>query len=97
MEKLVANNQFAVIGIQNVGGRAYIPDTAEVRFFAFPNPPETKRAAETIVEILKSPPNGISKVRASYVTPSDRDKTMSSDIDTHFEIWFARDSFVEKD
>ncbi len=94
-EKLVANNQFVVIGIQNVGGRAYIPDTAEVRFFAFPNPPTTKQAADTIVGILRS--NGVPKVRPSYVIPSERDKTQSSDIDTHFEIWFARDSFAAGD
>src|SRR5205823_1699289 len=89
--KLVENNQFVVVGIQNVGGRAYIPDTAEVRFFAFPNPPETKRAAVDIVKILTD--NGVSKVRPSYVIPSEHDKTESSDITTHFEIWFARDSF----
>jgi hypothetical protein len=93
-DKLV-ENQFIVIGIQNVGGRAYIPDTAEVRFFAFPNPPETKKAAVDIVSILKN--NGVAKVRPSYVIPSDRDKKESSDINTHFEIWFARDSFAESD
>ncbi len=81
--------------MQNVGGRAYIPDTAEVRFFAFPNPPATKKAAVDIVEILKN--NGVSKVRPSYVIPNERDRQQSSDIDTHFEIWFARDSFTEKD
>jgi hypothetical protein len=89
--KLVENNQFVVIGIQNVGGRAYIPDTTEVRFFAFPDPPTTKQSADNIVGILRN--NGISKVRSSYVIPSARDKRESSDIRTHFEIWFARDSF----
>jgi hypothetical protein len=88
---LVKNNEFAVIGIQNVGGRAYIPDTAEVRFFAFPNPPATKQAAEKIVTILER--GGVRKPRSSYVIPSERDKRVSSDINTHFEIWFARDSF----
>ena len=92
-EKLVENNQFVVIGIQNVGGRAYIPDTAEVRFFAFPEPAATKQAADNIVGILRN--NGVSKVRSSYVIPSERDKGESSDINTHFEIWFARDSFAE--
>ncbi len=33
-DKLI-ENQFVVIGIKNVGGRAHIPDTAEVRFFGF--------------------------------------------------------------
>jgi hypothetical protein len=94
-DKLVENNQFVVVGIQNVGGRAYIPDTAEVRFFAFPEPATTKQSAETIVEILRN--NGVSKARPSYVIPSERDKKESSDISTHFEIWFARDSFAEKD
>ncbi len=88
---LVKNNEFAVIGIQNVGGRAYIPDTAEVRYFAFPNPPATKQAAEEIVTILEH--GGVRKPRPSYVIPSERDKRVSSDINTHFEIWFARDSF----
>ena len=88
-------NQFAVVGIQNVGGRAYIPDTAEVRFFAFPDPPTTKQSADNIVAILRN--NGVSKVRSSYVIPSERDKRESSDINTHFEIWFARDSFAEND
>ena len=88
-------NQFAVVGIQNVGGRAYIPDTAEVRFFAFPDPPTTKKLADVIVAILRK--NGVSKVQPSYVIPSDREKRESSDITTHFEIWFARDSFAEAD
>lgn len=90
-DKLV-ESQFVVIGIQNVGGRAYIPDTAEVRFFAFP---EAKQSADDIVKILAS--NGVSKPRPSYVIPSERDKQESSDIKTHFEIWFARDSFAGQD
>jgi hypothetical protein len=90
---LGANNQFLVIGIQNVGGRAYIPDTAEVRYFA--DPPTTKQSASDIVETLKK--NGVSKVRPSYVIPSEREKKVSSDIETHFEIWFARDSFAKED
>jgi hypothetical protein len=88
------DNQFAVIGIQNVGGRAYIPDTTEVRFFPFSNPPATKKAALEIVDILNK--NGVTKVKPSSVTPSERDRLQSSDINTHFEIWFARDAF-EKD
>jgi hypothetical protein len=89
---LVKNNGFAVIGIQNVGGRAYIPDTAEVRYFAFPEPAATKQAADEIVAILRN--RGVQNARASYVIPTQREKTESSDINTHFEIWFARDSFV---
>ena len=92
-DKLVEKNQFVVMGIQNVGGRAYIPDTAEVRFFA--ERATTKQAADNIVEILKS--NGISKVQSSYVKPSEREKEQSSDINTHFEIWFARNSFAGAD
>ena len=92
LQQKLVENQFVVIGIQNVGGRAYIPDTAEVRFFAFPNPAATKKAAIDIVEILKN--NGASKVRPSYVIPTDRDKN-GADINTRFEIWFARDSFAE--
>ena len=81
---------FAVVGIQNVGGRAYIPDTAEVRFFAYPDPPLTKQAADEIVELLKKA--GVLKPRSSYVIPSARERQGSMDITTHFEIWFARDS-----
>lgn len=85
---------FAVIGIQNVGGRAYIPDTAEVRFFAFPDPPATKKAAEQIVAALASA--GVRKPRPSYVIPSAQEKKNSIEIASHFEIWFARDSFASK-
>jgi hypothetical protein len=88
---LVKNDGFAVIGIQNVGGRAHIPNTAEVRYFAFPNPPTAKQAAEEIVGTLKS--GGI-QADAIYIIPTERDKSESSDINTRFEIWFARDSFV---
>ena len=91
----LVENQFVVVGIQNVGGRAYIPDTAEVRFFAYPNPPTTKQSADTIKNILEN--NSVSKPRSSYVIPSKRDTTVYPDINTHFEIWFARDSFPEKD
>jgi hypothetical protein len=94
-ERLVENNQFVVIGIQNVGGRAYIPDTTEVRFFAFPEPATTKQAADNIVGILRR--NGVSKVRSRYVMSSERDTRESLDINTHFEIWFARDSFAQAD
>jgi hypothetical protein len=85
---------YAVVGIQNVGGRAYIPDTAEVRYFSFPDPPTTKQTAEEIVRILKEA--GVQKTRPSYVIPSPRERQSSADITTHFEIWFARDSFSEK-
>lgn len=91
-DALVKNNGFAVIGIQNVGGRAHIPNTAEVRYFAFPNPPATKQAAEEIVGTLKS--SGIQEADAIYIIPTEREKRESSDINTHFEIWFARDSFI---
>jgi hypothetical protein len=85
---------FGVIGIQNVGGRAYIPDTAEVRFFSFPEPAATRQAADQIVNILKAA--GVQRPRPSYVVPSARERQSSVDITTHFEIWFARDSFSGK-
>jgi len=88
-DKLKASS-YAVIGIQNVGGRAYIPDTAEVRYFAS-DPARTKQTAEDIVSILKEA--GVRKARASYVIPSVTESKQSVDITTHFEIWFARDSF----
>ena len=82
---------FGVIGIQNVGGRAYIPDTAEVRFFAYP---DSKETAVAIVNVLKD--NKVVKPRPSYVIPSPQEEKNSIDIKTHFEIWFARDSFTAK-
>jgi hypothetical protein len=82
---------FGVIGIQNVGGRAYIPDTAEVRFFVYP---DSKETAVTIVNVLKD--NNVAKPRPSYVIPSRQEKENSIDIKTHFEIWLARDSFTAK-
>ncbi len=86
---------FAVIGIQNVGGgRAYIPDTAEVRFFAYPEPKTTQETAKAIVRLLVS--TGVKKSRPSYVVPSAQEKRTSIDLNTHFEIWFARDSFSTK-
>jgi 16S rRNA G966 N2-methylase RsmD len=85
---------FGVVGIQNVGGRAYIPDTAEVRFFAYADPPLTKQAADEIVVLLKKA--GVLKPRSSYVIPSARERQGSIDITTHFEIWFAKDSFPGK-
>jgi hypothetical protein len=89
--QLISQNHFAVVGIQNVGGRAYIPDTAEVRFFTYP---EAKEPAEEITRILKGA--GVSQPRSSYVAPSENDRKASIDIKTHFEIWFARDSFLKK-
>lgn len=93
LQDRLVQNQFAVIGIQNVGGRAYIPGTTEARFFA--ESAATRQAADKIVEILTS--NGVPKARATYVIPSERETNESSDINTHFEIWFARDSFAEED
>ena len=92
-EKLKAAG-FAIVGTYNVGGRAPVPSIAEVRFFAYPEPPATKQSADAIVELLQATDAG--PARASYVIPSERDRERSSDIATHFEIWFARDSFAEK-
>jgi hypothetical protein len=94
LESLLNAKHFVVVGIQNVGGRAYIPDTAEVRFFAYPEPATTKQAANEIVQVLESA--DVQKARPSYVIPSDRDRQQSSDITTHFEIWLAKDSFQRK-
>jgi hypothetical protein len=91
-EPLTTNNHFAVVGIQNVGGRAYIPDTAEVRYFA--DLEVTKQAATEITAALSKA--NIPKPRPIYVKPSAREIQESTDINTHFEIWFARDSFSGK-
>jgi hypothetical protein len=89
---LTTNNHFAVVGIQNVGGRAYIPDTAEVRYFA--DFEATKQAASEIAAALNKA--NIPKPRPIFVKPSAREIQESTDINTHFEIWFARDSFSGK-
>jgi len=85
---------FAIVDTYNVGGRAPIPSMVEVRFFTYPEPAATKQSADAVVELLQTA--AIAPARASYVIPSERDRERSSDIATHFEIWFARDSFEDK-
>ena len=93
-EKLNATG-FAIVGTYNVGGRAQVPNMTEVRFFTYPEPATTKQSADAIVELLKAA--NAAPARASYVIPSERDRERSSDIATHFEIWFARDSLTENE
>ena len=75
-------------GIQNVLGSAYIPDTAEVRYFVYS---QAKTKADEILAILKKA--GYKDGRSSYVKPSAQDVATSSDISTHFEVWFGKNSF----
>jgi energy-coupling factor transporter ATP-binding protein EcfA2 len=59
----------------------YIPDTTEVRYFAYP---QTKSAAEFIVDLLQR--IGVSDARAIYVIPKqDAEKTPGK-----IEVWFGR-------
>jgi hypothetical protein len=89
-EKLKAAG-FVIASTYNIGGRAQIPSMTEVRFFTYPEPATTKQSADAIVELLKTANAG--PARTAYIIPSERDRERSSDIATHFEIWFARDSF----
>ena len=88
-EKLTSAG-FAIVGTYNVGGRAQVPNVTEIRFFTYPEPTTTKQSADAIVELLQTANAGTA--RASYIIPSERDRERSSDIATHLEIWFARDS-----
>jgi hypothetical protein len=88
IEAALQSAGFVVPGIQNVLGRAYIPDTAEVRYFVYP---EAKTKADEILAILKRA--GCKDGRSSYLKPSARDVATSSDISTHFEVWFGKNSF----
>ncbi len=79
---------FTVPGIQNVLGRAYIPDTAEVRYFVYPR---AQAKAGEILKILKE--TNCKDARSSFVKPSANDVATSTDIATHFEVWFGKNSF----
>ena len=72
-----------VPGIQDVGGKGYIPDTLEVRYFA----EESRGYAENILSTLKE--KGVAG-RVSYVIPSASDLKISSNVRTHFEVWASK-------
>jgi hypothetical protein len=77
---------YLVPGIQNVAGKGYIPDTLQVRYFA----PASKAEAEKILGLIKS--QGAKDGRTSYVIPTAQDLRISSDINSHFEVWAGRNS-----
>jgi hypothetical protein len=87
IEKALQSAGYVVPGIQNVLGRAYIPDTAEVRYFVYP---DAKSTAEQILTVLQK--KGCNDGRSSFVKPSAHDAAISTDITSHFEVWFGKNS-----
>ena len=75
---------YIIPGIQNTLGRAYTPPQTEVRYFDA----SAKDRAELIASQLVSA--GGPAMKAVYNKPTARDIAISSDITTHFEIWFSR-------
>lgn len=76
-----------VPGIQNVAGKADIPNKLEVRYFDV----NSKPAAEAILKQLLD--NGLKDGRVIYTPPTASDLRISSDIKSHFEIWAGEKSF----
>lgn len=70
-----------VPGIQNIGGRGYVPDQTEIRYFRYP---EDRDIAKTILDHL-SKTTGLKNARISYVD-TDPSATKTGQI----EIWFAK-------
>lgn len=79
---------YLVPGVQNVLGRAYVPDTTEVRYF---DPaPSVRAEAAAILAILRQRGAGVS-ARVSYVIASPAERKDPTWLVTHFEVWFAKD------
>ncbi|HEY6206813.1 MAG TPA: hypothetical protein VIW21_11665 [Chthoniobacterales bacterium] len=76
---------YLVPGIQNVGGKADIPDKLEVRYFARDSEPEAKKILGMLEE------KGVTG-KIHYNEPSVSDQAISSDVKTHFEIWASKSS-----
>lgn len=78
---------FVVPGIQNVAGKAYVPPQSEVRFFASGHATEElARKISAVAFDQKLVRNGL---RLSPEKPSARDLKISTDVTSHFEVWFA--------
>jgi hypothetical protein len=75
---------FSVPGIENVLGRAFIPDRLEIRYYT--KSPSSLNAIKEIV--MKMGARSLETVR---IKPSTRDIEESRDINSHYEIWFGRD------
>jgi hypothetical protein len=70
-----------VPGIQNIGGKGYVPDQTEIRYFRYP---EDRDIAKTILDHL-SKTTGLKNARISYVA-TDPSATKTGQL----EIWFAK-------
>lgn len=78
--------KYDVMGIQNVLGRAYIPATTEVRYFA----PEAEPLAKEIARRIRDEKDA--SAGEKLLTPSSNEVADSRDIKGHLEVWFSRDS-----
>lgn len=78
---------FVVPGIQNVAGKAYVPPQSEVRFFA--SGARTEEIARKITAIAFDQKLVRRGLKLSPEKPSARDLKISTDLTSHFEVWFA--------
>lgn len=82
-----------VPGIENIEGKARVPDAFEIRFFV--NDPVTKERADKLLQTIKD--SGKLREGASsrilFVVPSEFERRNTADLGNRFEIWPAADSF----
>ena len=78
---------FIVPGIQNVAGKAYVPPQSEVRYFASDD--RTVELARKIAAIAADQKLVRRGLKLSPEKPSARDLKISTDLASHFEVWFA--------
>lgn len=78
---------FIVPAIQNVAGKAYVPLESEVRYFASDN--RTAELARKIAAVASDQKLVRRGLKLSPEKPSARDFKISTDITSHFEVWFA--------
>ncbi len=80
IQAFLIEHSFVAPGVENVSGKAYIPDTVEVRYR---RNPEDKDKAEAVLAILKNQFH-ITNCRTSYTERGPRDRP------GHIEIWFSK-------
>jgi hypothetical protein len=80
IQQYLTEHGFLAPGVQNVAGKAYIPDSIEVRYLRHP---EDRDKADAVFRILKDVFH-ITNCRLSYTERGPRDRP------GHIEVWFSR-------
>jgi hypothetical protein len=85
----------SVAGIENIEGRARVPDVFEIRYFV--NDAATKKRAADLLDEIKTSGElrrGANS-RILFVFPGEFERRNTADLGNRFEIWPATDSFPD--